>query len=295
MKIFLTGATGFVGGYLLRQFAADGHTTRALVRSDADMVAIREMGGEPIKADLLDPESIERCVQDVEVIVHCGGLPSETEEELFFRSNTLGSFLLLEKARTAGVKQFIFISSILVYGLKEATYLPVDEKHPVSPREQAGTYKVAIETYCQYYHSRHGMNTSVYRLGGVFGEVRKKQYGWPGLIDTARSGKDLRFPKGSGIMVVSARDVATVITRALGRDDIGGEIFNIVDFYNDRAEAAKRIVELGGFNCRVLVDDSNIVPFVISNDKVRHTFGMEFHGRQHWDDYLRYLIARGNM
>jgi nucleoside-diphosphate-sugar epimerase len=292
MKIFLTGATGFVGLYLLKRLVGDGHAVRALVRSDADAHTIGALGGEPIHADLLDLPSIERCVAGIEVIVHCGGLPSETEEELFFRSNTLGSFLLLERARLAGVQQFIFISSILVYGLDQAVYLPVDEKHPVAPREQAGTYKVAIETYCQYYQARYGMNTSVYRLGAVFGEVRKKQYGWPDMIAQARRGQDLHCPRKAGIMAVSATDVAALISLAVGDPDVSGQIFNVVDFYNEAAVAAQRLIEIGGFNSRVVVDDSNIEPFIISNEKIRRAFDYTFAGRQRFDAYLAHLIGQ---
>jgi len=292
MKIFLTGATGFVGGYLLRRFVADGHSVRTMVRSDADSAVIRKIGGEPIKADLMDEQSLQKCVENIEVVVHCGGLSSvpEKEEELFFRANTLGSFLLLEKARCAGVLQFIFISSILVYGLEKPLYIPVDENHPLFPKEQAGTYKVAIEAYCYYYHIRYGMNTSVFRLGGVFGEVRKKQYTWPEIIESARKGNDIRRPRNSGIMAVSAKDVAGVISLAIGNKNIGGEIFNLVDFYLEITEAAKRIVEIGKFNCKVIEEESRIQPFIISNEKVRRVFGFEFSGKKHLDEYFRYLI-----
>ncbi|MCX6993682.1 MAG: NAD(P)-dependent oxidoreductase [Kiritimatiellaeota bacterium] len=294
MKVFLTGATGFVGGYLLSRLVADGHAVRAMARADGDLDALKAKGAEPIKADLLDEKSLERCVGGMEIVVHCGGLSSATEqeEELFFRANTLGSFLLLEKARLAGVKQFVFISSILVYlGLEKPLYLPVDERHPLFPhKNQAGAYKVAIEAYCYYYHIRYGMNTSAFRLAGVFGEIRKKQYGWPERIDNARQGKDFVCSRNSGSMTVSARDVAGVISLAIGNENIGGEVFNLADFYLENAYGARRIAEIGKFNYKTIEKESKVQPYIISNEKVRRVFGFEFSGKQHLDEYLKYLI-----
>ena len=294
MKILLTGATGFVGGYLLRKLTACGHSVRAMVRSDADAEKAAKAGAEPFRSDLLDGgTSLSECVRGMEAVVHCGGLPSEAEEELFFRSNTLGSFLLLERSRSAGVKQFIFISSILVYGLEKPLYIPVDEKHPLFPREQAGVYKAAVEEYCRYYHLRYGMNTSVFRLAAVFGEIRKKHHTWPEIIEALRAqraGGELRLPRGAGIMVVSANDVADVVSLSLGKENTGGETYNLVDFYLETVEGARRIAELGNLKCKISDFGAGIKPFIISNEKLRSAIKFEFSGRRYLDEYFMYLL-----
>ncbi|MCH8316487.1 MAG: NAD-dependent epimerase/dehydratase family protein, partial [Planctomycetes bacterium] len=60
MKVLVTGATGFVGGNLVRQLIRRGHEVRSLVRRGSNTLTIDGVGSEPVTGDLLDRDSLDR-------------------------------------------------------------------------------------------------------------------------------------------------------------------------------------------------------------------------------------------
>jgi dihydroflavonol-4-reductase len=107
-KVFLTGATGFVGGHVLRELRAAGYEVRALARSrDARLDA------ETVAGDLRAPGELTRALDGCRYLVHCAALysfaPSSRAE--MHRINVLGTAGLLEAARVAGVERAVVTSS----------------------------------------------------------------------------------------------------------------------------------------------------------------------------------------
>ena len=72
MRIFVTGASGFIGGAVARAFARRGHEVRGLTRSEARNPALRLDGVIPVTGDLNSPESVLALAARSEVFVHCG-------------------------------------------------------------------------------------------------------------------------------------------------------------------------------------------------------------------------------
>ena len=70
MRIFLTGATGFIGEAILRELIAGGHQVLGLVHSDASAQALTEAGGEPHQGDLHDPDSLANGARDCDGVIH---------------------------------------------------------------------------------------------------------------------------------------------------------------------------------------------------------------------------------
>lgn len=69
MNIFITGASGFVGGAAARRLAAEGHRVRAMSRSSSSAQTIRAIGAEPIRCDLDTVTSAD--VRGAEIVIHC--------------------------------------------------------------------------------------------------------------------------------------------------------------------------------------------------------------------------------
>lgn len=299
MKILLTGATGFVGGYIAEALSKDGHEVKALVRPQSDTEALKSWGVGLVEGDLLDEESLRKAVQGIEVVVHAGGMPSylpeaKNDQILYFKATTLGSFLLLEQARLAGVQQFLFVGSILVYGLvpSQMRYSPVDEEHPRLPREQAGIHKEALESYCRFYHRAFGMNTSVYHLGVVFGQRRKEQFGWQATVERVLKGGRIEVRPNAGNMTVAAEDVAEVIRRAVGNEAVAGEVFNVVDFYNAQADYHRLAAEVAGVSVDICEVGEPARPFLINSDKVRRVLGVEFEGKRRLRLFVEHIVNK---
>ncbi len=131
MRIFITGASGFVGGAATRHLKARGHDILAMSRSEKSDAAIRALGAEPVRCDL---ESIRADhLKGVEAVIHCAAfVEAWGPKDAWFKSNVLGTQAVLDAARAAGVRRFIHIGSEAA--LCHGQHLRgVDETHPLAP------------------------------------------------------------------------------------------------------------------------------------------------------------------
>jgi NADH dehydrogenase len=119
--VFLTGGTGFVGGYVARRLAERGHSVRAFVRAPERAEALRELGAELVAGDISDPMP-GHAMTGCDVAVHLVGIIKERPPSLTFeRVHTRGTEQVLEAAAAAGVKKFVHMSA-LGSGLEGTAY-----------------------------------------------------------------------------------------------------------------------------------------------------------------------------
>ena len=120
MKLFVTGATGFIGHHFARMLKAEGHEVRALVRPvspEVEVARLKEMGAEEVGGDLADREALRRGCEGVDAVVHCAALVGITDrEETFWEVNVQGTLNVLEAAAAAGVQRVVYLSTGGVLG-----------------------------------------------------------------------------------------------------------------------------------------------------------------------------------
>ena len=108
MTVLVTGASGFVGGAIVRGLLARGVAVRAMVRDPATAPA----GAEVAVADLADTAALARAVSGVTAVVHAAALLGEFGRPAeFFAVNVAGTDRLMQEAAAAGVERFVFIGS----------------------------------------------------------------------------------------------------------------------------------------------------------------------------------------
>ncbi len=131
MRIFVTGASGFVGGAATRKLAAAGHQVRAMSRSENSDAKIRALGGEPVRCDLEDVTAAH--AGDAEIVLHCAAFVEQWgPRDAWKRFNVDGTARMLAAAREAGVKRFIHIGTEAA--LMRGQHLRgVDETYPLAP------------------------------------------------------------------------------------------------------------------------------------------------------------------
>ncbi|MBL8536424.1 MAG: NAD-dependent epimerase/dehydratase family protein [Hyphomonadaceae bacterium] len=131
MRIFVTGASGFVGGAATRKFVAGGHQVRAMSRSEKSDAAIAALGAAPVRCDLEDVTAAH--VGDSEAIVHCAAFVEQWGPvDAWKRFNIDGTERMLAASREAGALRFIHISTESV--LWRGQHLrDVDETYPRAP------------------------------------------------------------------------------------------------------------------------------------------------------------------
>jgi dihydroflavonol-4-reductase len=142
MKVFLTGATGFVGSHVARAYAAAGAELRLLTRSSSNLAGIEGIAAETVVGDLRQPEALRSALIGCDALVHVAAdyrLWVRDPQEMF-KANVDGTRELLRLAREVGVAKVVYTSSVATMGFK-ADGTIVDEDSPVSLADMIGAYK----------------------------------------------------------------------------------------------------------------------------------------------------------
>lgn len=174
MKCLVTGADGLVGNRLVKTLLSRGDFVIAL---DISFALTGLTDGDNLKvlqADITDISAIRNSFEGVDVVFHQAArrsIPvSFTEPFATFETNVYGTSVVLECARQAGCKRFVFGSSSSVYG--NADVLPVTEDTPLKPQSPYSSSKAAAEKIVQCYHISFGLETVSLRYFNIYGPRR---------------------------------------------------------------------------------------------------------------------------
>ena len=124
MKIAITGATGFIGRYMVRGMVAAGHSVRVLCRPGREDALDLPAEGEVDThiGDLLEPDSLKGYMEDVDVLIHLASAHDHFSDEVMQQINVRGSEALVDEAKRAGKKARLFIVSSAVIGQPVYSY-----------------------------------------------------------------------------------------------------------------------------------------------------------------------------
>ena len=289
MKISMTGATGFIGGHIVKTLAARGHSLRALARPTSDVSLLTDVGAEIVMGDILDEGAVGRLVEGAEAIVHnmhcLDEKPSENPQS-YLRANVCTSFWLLEAARRAGCKQLVFTSSAAVFGETfEGSQL--DERHPTFPKNIYGAYKVCVETMCLAYHHQFKMNTVCLRPVYVYGlQPELENSLWADIVAKAIKGEDVKTTRSGN--VVSVETVADAVALVVGNEAAAGQRYNLADCYVEWQSIVELTKELAGTGTHM---HRHTKDATVMNKKAR-LLGVNFLGISGVCEYVRDLIER---
>ena len=142
MKVFVTGATGFVGSHVARELATRGADLRLLVRRTSNLANLEGLPGETAIGDLLEPESLRSAVRGCDAVMHVAADYRlwVRDPDAMYRANVEGTRALLRIAREEGVHRCVYTSSVATMGFRcDGTI--VDETTPVSLADMVGHYK----------------------------------------------------------------------------------------------------------------------------------------------------------
>lgn len=142
MKVFLTGATGFLGSHVTRVLADQGAQLRLLVRPTSDLRNIADLNADQIVGDLRDSSSFEKALDGCDALFHVAADYRlwVRDPEQMYRSNVEGTRAILEAARKRGVRRVVYTSSVATMGFTSNGDL-ADEESPVSLDNMIGPYK----------------------------------------------------------------------------------------------------------------------------------------------------------
>ena len=283
MRIAVTGATGFLGRYIVQQLLAEGHTCRCWWRKQGASGARPEHPAiEWIEGDLRNRESHTELVSGCDALVHAAlyrvlGLGtfrgSEGDLSTFAEINLLWSLHLFETALEAENCRIVFVSTCAVHEqiLEDR---PLDENHPTTPLTHYGAHKAALEQFVQSFggigHAICGL-----RPTGIYGlNTPPENSKWFPLVEKITRGEPVTCEKGG--KEVHAADVAKAISILLTAPEISGQIYNCCDRYISEFDVAQLAVEIAGSTS--LVSGKSKQPrHTIETQKIQN-LGMRFGG-----------------
>ncbi len=131
MKIFITGATGFIGKILTIRLAEQGHIIHALYRSSSKTQDLTHKNIILFRGSLNDTDSLQAAINGCEQVYHCAAYARawSRDPDQYYIQNTDGTKNVLDCALSAGVRKVIFVSTAGVFGPSENNMI-LDEKSP---------------------------------------------------------------------------------------------------------------------------------------------------------------------
>jgi nucleoside-diphosphate-sugar epimerase len=281
MRVLVTGGSGLVGKYVADDLA-QSHSVEIL-----DLKRPQRTDLPFHRIDLLDYSSTELSVKDYDVIVHLAGIPHPLNDpaEEIFRTNTVGTFNLLEACRVNGIRRVIFLSSESTLGLAFSSsrmwpeYVPIDEEHPLRPEDPYGLSKVVGELLCESFSQRSGMQTICLRPPWIWVPERAEIEQYRQLI--------AQHPKWSKNLwaYIHVRDVAQAVRRCLESPGLPAHdryFISAADTWTE-VDSRKLLADYFPETKRIAPGFSGSASF-INFEKARRTFG--FCPRYTWRDIV---------
>ena len=142
MRIFVTGATGFVGTHVARSLGAAGAEMRLLIRKTSRTEHLEGLRAELVTGDLLQPDNLRSAISGCDALIHVAAdyrlwVP---HPKTMYAANVEGTKALLRLERETGVQHVVYTSNVATMGfLSDGTI--VDEETPVSVENMIGHYK----------------------------------------------------------------------------------------------------------------------------------------------------------
>ena len=177
MRIFITGATGYIGRALCRHFRAEGHEVRALVRSTSRLETIQSLDVATFVGDIADRASMREGMSGADWVVHAAAeLNPSASDARMTAANVTGSENVASLAHKLGVGRFLSVSSMALWGGSPPDGSLGDESSPIQrpfPNAYSAT-KFAGEQVIQEF-AKQGLRVNTVYPGLVYGPPGKKE------------------------------------------------------------------------------------------------------------------------
>jgi uronate dehydrogenase len=163
-RLLMTGAAGNLGRELRPRLKS---LCRVLRLSDQADVGAAGQGEETRQVPLQDKAAVLALLEDVQAVVHLGGISVEHSFEDILPANIVGTYHVYEAARVHGVRRIVFASSNHVTGFYQQRET-ITPQMPVRPDGYYGLSKAFGENLAQFYWDRYGIETVSLRIGSSF-------------------------------------------------------------------------------------------------------------------------------
>ncbi|TAM65980.1 NAD(P)-dependent oxidoreductase [Mycobacterium sp.] len=250
--VLVTGATGFVGGHVVRALADAGYRLAVLQNRTplpADLATLCERVP---TGDIRDPQVREAALDQISIVCHLSAyIPMRMDDlheaDLCNQINALAVSNFAEEAAQQGVRRFVHLSTANFYAEADSARTESDSVFPAQLGAAYFVSKFAGEVYLSNISKRTGMEVLILRVATPYGPGEPNNKVIPTFLRMAAEGKPLRMVNGgvTRFSYVHVADVAASVLNAVGGGD--GGIYNIASGeHTSILELAQQIVALQG-------------------------------------------------
>jgi NAD dependent epimerase/dehydratase len=236
-RVLVTGADGFIGSHLVERLVREGARVTALSQYNSlntwgwleDICCLDEIA--VVIGDIRDAHFCLELTKNIDIIFHLAALIaipySYKAPDSFVDTNVKGTLHLCQGAVANGVSKFVHTSTSEVYGT--AQYVPIDEKHPLTPQSPYSASKIGADAVAQSFHYSFSLPVVIARPFNTYGPRQSARAVIPTIITQIASGEteihlgDLSPTRDFTFVEDTCRGLL-----AIGELDSGlGEVFHI--------------------------------------------------------------------
>jgi NAD dependent epimerase/dehydratase len=269
-KVLITGAGGFIGSTLCERCVEIGYRVRAFVhynsRNNRGLLESSQYREEIefISGDIRDYDLVYGAAKGCETVFHLAaliGIPYSYVSPLaYIKTNTEGTYNILQASKELGVKNILITSTSETYGT--AQYVPIDEKHPVVGQSPYSASKIAADQLGISYFRSFGLPVKIVRPFNTYGPRQSARAIIPTIITQILNGKD-RINLGN---LWPTRDLTFVKDTVeafieIARSNLSGWTLNVgMNKEIGMGDLAKMIAGLMNCDIEIQAEDQRIRP-----------------------------------
>ncbi len=228
MKVLITGATGLLGGHLIKELQERGEDIRALVLPVENADRLLKQGVEVVRGDVTDASTLEPAVTDIELVFHLAGMMGVWRPLAEYRLvNVTGSANLYQAAQKAGVRRYIHTSSHTVYGLGYGRFLTEHDALRPDP-DPYSISKAEGDRLMRRLLLSSPVETVILRPGTFFGPGDRLHFGR--MAQKLKAGKGVILGRGDNALPFCyVTDVVQGFLLAAYHGHAPGNVYNITN------------------------------------------------------------------
>lgn len=227
-KILITGASGFIGSFIVEEALRRGFETWAAVRSTSSRKYLQDKRINFIELDLSSEEKLREQLKghSFDYVLHAAGVTKALKRETFFKVNTEGTKNLVRAIRALNMplERFVYMSSLSIFGAirEQQPYKEIEPTDTPQPNTAYGKSKLAAEEFLASLN-KPAFPYIILRPTGVYGPREKDYYV---MMKSIKSHSDFAVGfKRQDITFVYVRDVVQAVFEALDKGVIGHTYF----------------------------------------------------------------------
>ena len=270
MKIFVTGADGFVGSHLVEKLIKAGHTVKAFTFYNfrgsngwLDAVDSRILKNlNLVSGDIRDYNFLEKQIKSYDVVYHLAALIaipySYYSAKSYIDTNIIGTYNILQSSKKNNVSKIIITSSSEVYGT--ALSVPIKENHPLNAQSPYAATKIAADKLDLSFYKSFDLQVTILRPFNIYGPRQSARAIIPSVISQLINGnKYIKIGNLSPTRDFTyVEDTVDAFVLALKRN-LSGEVINIGNKFEISIEGILDILKKDfNFNFKIVFDQKRV-------------------------------------